>query len=366
MAIQNSKPLSMEDLLSSVKPISFSRGQEVTGVVLAKTDREAILDLGGKSDGVISNRDFTSEAFAKLKVGDEVNGFVVGENESGQIQLSSSRAKTTSSRSRTVSWDRFIQAKNQQTPLNAKVIEINKGGLILEVERVRGFLPSSLIGYHLINQVDQNGLSGKETTVLVSEIDESNNRLIFTQKDLLLEDTKAILGKISVQKEVTAKVLAVLPFAAVVEMKGTFSPSEIEKGVNGVIFSSEASWEGTDLGTLFRAGQEIKAKIISVDKDLGKISLSTKQLQKNPFDEVAEKFQSDDVIKATVTEVSDQGISFELKDGIAGFMDQGKKEAGINYEVGQSVQVLVDSVDKRRQRVNLAPFITTTKGLIYK
>ncbi|QQG43077.1 MAG: S1 RNA-binding domain-containing protein [Candidatus Daviesbacteria bacterium] len=358
----------MEDLLSSVKPIFFSRGQEITGQIMVKTDREAVLDLNGKSDGIISSRDFSSEAFAKLKVGDVVSGFVVGENDSGQIQLSTSPKSAPARRSRgggSISWDHFIQAKNQQTPLNAKVIEVNKGGLMLEVAGVRGFLPSSLIGYHLIHQVDQNGLSGKETTVLVSEIDEDSNRLIFTQKDLLGEDIKQILDKISMQKEITAKVLTVLPFAAVVEM---------EKGVNGVVFSSEASWEGTNLATLLTAGQEVKAKIISIDKDLGRVSLSVKQLQKNPFDEVAEKLQPDDVVKAMVTQINDQGVNFELKDpsselgtgGIVGFMENSKKEAGVSYEVGQSVQVLVDSVDKRRQRVNLAPFITTTKGLIYK
>lgn len=361
----------MEELLSSVKPITFSRGQEIKGLIIAKTDREVILNLGGKSDGVIGRRDLTSEIFDKLKIGDSVTGFVIGENDSNQIQLSTSKAKTMpprrplgGTRGSSISWDRFIQAKNQQTKLTAKVIEVNKGGLMLEVDGVRGFLPSSLIGYNLINQVDSKGLIGKDTVVIVSEIDSSSNRLIFTQKDLLTEEIKTNLSNLSVQKEITGKVLTILPFALIVEVEKGISGASLR--VNGVVFSSESSWEGRDLGVTFKVGDEIKAKITAVDQDLGRISLSIKQLQKNPFDEVAEKFQPDDVVKATVTEVTDQGVSFQLKEGIAGFMASNKKEAGVNYEMGQDVQVLVDSVDKRKQRINLAPFITTTKGLIYK
>lgn len=348
----------MEELLSSAKPVTFSRGQEVKGQVISKTDHEVTLDLGGKSDGVMSSRDFPGETFAKLKIGDTVTAYVVGENDSNQIQLSMSYTKTAPSRFRGgISWNKFIQAKDQKTPLNGKVTEVNKGGLMLEVTGVRGFLPSSLIGFDLIRQVTSGGLVGKETVVLVSEIESQNNRLIFTQKDLSGESVREVLSKFSTLSEINGKILSLLPFALVVEMAD---------GVNAVVFNNEASWESRDLGTLFKIGAEIKAKVISVDKELGRVNLSIKQLQKNPFDEVAEKFQPDDVIKATVTEVTDQGISFELTDGIMGFMDSSKKERGIGYEVGQSMQVLVDSVDKRKQRVNLTPFITTTKGLIYK
>lgn len=349
----------MEELLSSIKPLSFSRNQEVTGKVISKTNKEVILDLGGKSDGVIVAKELPKDTFTSLKIGDELSAYVINENEYGQLILSSSKAKPTiqNRSSRNIDWSKFIQAKNQKTKLVGKVMEVNKGGLIVEIDGIRGFLPSSLIGYDLINQADQEGLLNKETAIFVSEIDPENNRLIFSQKEELSKQLLKNLHKLSSNQKITGQILAILPFALIVRL---------EEGINGVVFSSEGSWDSRELANIFKVESKIEVKVLSIEEDLGRVNLSIKQLQKNPFDEVAEKFQADDVVKATVTEVSDQGISFELADGIAGFMDSSKKEAGVDFQIGQSVQVLVDSVDKRRQRVNLAPFITTTKGLIYK
>lgn len=258
----------MEELLASLKdkPITLNRGDLVEGTVVFKSDKEAVLDLGTKSEGVISAKDL-GPAFDDLKIGSKLSAYVLeSESESGQVILSTQKAapKQTSSRGRLPLWDKFVAAKDKKTLFSGKVMELNKGGLVVEVDGMRGFLPTSL---------SQGGLEiGQDAKVFVTEIDPLQNRLIFSQRQ------------------------------------------EISDG---------------------------------------------------QFAQIAKKYTPEQVVKGVVKQVGRAAFVIELEDGTQGFLPSSKAE-GTTFEVGQPVQVMIDSVDRNRKRVNLVPFVTSTAGLIYK
>ena len=365
----NSSPKTMEELLASLstKSISLQFSQEVEGTVVALLDKEIILELGTKSEGVLPKKDLSADILASLKVGDKLKAYVSQvENESGQTTLSIHKPVFTrpsfgfGGRGRNaIDWNRFSQVMNQNTKLPGNVMEINKGGLILEVENVRGFLPGSQIGIDgLGKMVGLNAdIVGQQLIVTVIEIDQNNNRLIFSQKGQATPEIKARLGNHQTGEKVTGKVTAVYPFGILLDVVGDF----------GMVFPSDVTWEKMeDPTSAYQVGQAVEAVVVSIEPEYGRMGLSLKQLKDDPFTKMAENFQTDDVVSATVSSISASGISFTLKDGIEGFMPASKMAAGVTYEVGQKISCLVDSVDSNRRRVNLVPMLTSTEGLIYK
>ncbi len=362
----------MEELLASQtkKLITLSRGQQIEGEVVAITDKEITLDLGAKSEGILQKKELP-EAHKDLKVGDKLKSFVAQqENESGQVILSYQRlapvrrsegfgrGRFHSRGGRSGDWNKFTQAQNQKTKIQATVIELNKGGLIVEVDGTRGFLPNSQVGFELMSKsgAGMENLIGQTLNLIVIEVDSNNNKLIFTQRGQVSDEVKTKLKEFKNGQKSKGKVVAVLPFGLVVDIAG----------VEGLVFIADVAWEKIeDLSTIFKTGQEIEVVVIGVDGELGRLNLSIKQLLEDPFSKLSEKYSADEVIKAEVALVSENGVSFKL-DGVEGFMSASKMGPDTKYEAGQTVTVLVDSVDANRRKVNLAPFITSTEGLIYK
>ena len=366
----------MEELLASQtkKLILPSRGQQVEGTVVSQTAKEIILDLSSKSEGVLLKREL--ENHKALKLGDKITAFVtLAENESGQVVLSLERQVPThlegarallrggSSRGgksgggRSLAWHKFIQAQNQKTKIQATVLEVNKGGLIVEADGIRGFLPNSQVGFELISKSGQGmeGLIGQTLSLTVIEVDIQSNKLIFTQRGQVLDSVKEQLKTFKTNLQVQGKIVAILPFGLVVDVAG----------VEGLVFISDVSWEKVDdLSKQFATGQELDVLVIGIDEDLGRLNLSIKQLLENPFNKLSEKYSADSVVKGEITSVTEAGVSVKLKD-TEGFLPASKMGSPA-YEVGKSMSFLVDSVDSQRRRVNLAPFVTSTAGLIYK
>ncbi|MCL4439317.1 MAG: S1 RNA-binding domain-containing protein, partial [Firmicutes bacterium] len=283
---------------------------------------------------------------------------VVPENESGQAVLSLQRHITSGKRGEAdKKWQKFFNLMQRKSQVAGQVIEVNKGGLVVEVEGVRGFLPGSQVGLEQMSGPDGlSGLVGEQISVNVIEVDSNNNRLIFSARKKVSDETKKKLAEFKAGIKVKGKVAAIAPFGLLVNL------GEAE----GVVFSQETSWdEATDLAASFQIDQEVEAQVLGVDEDLGRVNLSVKRLSADPFEEIAKDYQVDDVVSGVVSEVSPNGVVVKL-DKVVGFLPAAKMEQGTTYEVGQKSNFLVDSVDKNKRRVNLAPFLTTTKGLIYK
>lgn len=365
--------MTMADLLAKQEQVNqnLSRGQQIKGKVVAILEKEIILDLGTKAEGVLAKKELSEENFQKLKVGDTLEAFVVQtEGEGGQVLLSSDKPqRIVSGRDRgdrdnrssrpqvsNARWTKFEALKKDNKTVTGKGLEVNKGGLVVDLDGVRGFLPTSQMSVSQAANVDD--LVGQDVTVSIIEVDPQNNRLILTQKSEMTEEVKENLSKLKVGQQVKGLAAAVLPLGIFVTLDG---------GVEGLVHVSEVSWEKTeDPATLYKVGDELETKVIAVDASTGRVNLSIRQMSEDPFSKLAEKYQADDVIKATVSKVTSQGIFFTLSEGIEGFMPSNKQDPDTKYEVGNSMNVLVDSIDTQKRRVNVTPFITSTSGLIYK
>lgn len=355
----------MADLLAKqpaswrTKQLSLTRGQEIEGKVVIISPQEVVLDLGTKSEGVLSKKDLTPEQLANLHVGDKLLVFVAQEeNESGQaivdMQRSIQSQGTTSER-----WKKFGEALKENKSLKGKGIEVNKGGLIVEVDGIRGFLPSSQVSLAQAAKLEE--LIGKTIDVAVIEVEPYQNRLIFSQKTTVSEDVKNELTKLKIGDKVKGEVAAVLPFGIFVTLEG-----QALSFIEGLVHISEISWEKQESpDSQFKVGDKVEAKVISIDANTGRVNLSIKQLTKDPFLEKAEKFQPEDIVEGAILKVTASGVFVDLK-GVEGIVHSGKLDGTKEYEVGGIATFLVDSVDKAKRRINLAPFITSTKGLIYK
>lgn len=355
----------MEQLLAStsLKPKIFSRGEEVEGEVVGVTASDIIIDLGAKAEGVLGKRDLPAQSRESLKIGEMVKAFVfIPESESGQVILSMVKQTGRGIRGgfeQAKKWQKFFMAKQQNKQMTGKIVEINRGGMVVEVEGVRGFLPSSHLGLGSLKGLnDLNNLAGQEIVVSVIEVDLGSNRLIFSARPKVSQEIQARLNNFQIGQTITGRLAAVMPFGLCLDIDG----------LEGVVFAQEVSWEdeSADLSSLLKTGQEIEAKIIGKDETLGRLNLSIRQLLADPFEETAKDYQVDDVVKGMVTEVTQNGVKVKLDDNIDGFVQPGKIEHGVVYEVGQTTSFLVESIDKNRRRITLAPFLTTTKGLIYK
>lgn len=347
----------MADLLAKQTDsnLKLERGQEVECEIIQITDSEAIVDLGSKAEGVLSIKEFPADKQDSLKIGDKVKAYVVRtENESGQVVLELYKTLPTKGKGNP-RLEKFISAQRSGQVLKGRGMEVNRGGLVVEIDKVRGFLPSSLVSLSQAANLEE--LIDKDIQVTVVEVDPAQNRLILTQKANVSEETKAKLGKLKQGDKVSGEVIGVLSFGVIVKL---------EDGVEGLVHVSELSWDKVeDPSTLFKVGDKVEAQVISVDLDTGKANLSIKQLAADPFADKAKDYMPDDVVKATVTKVTGQGVFLEV-DGLEGFIPSGKLEADETYEIGKSLNCLVDSVDTQKRRLNLAPFITSTKDLIYK
>lgn len=350
----------------------FHRGQEVEGEVVAVFTKEVILDLGGKSEGVLPVRDLPETISKDLKVGQKLKAFVaLPESENGQIILSSSPQMRTGSsfRGHGVNWSRFINAQREKSKLRGKVIEVNKGGLIVEVEKIRGFLPNSQVGFELLSKVGEGmeNLIGQDLTVTVIETDQEDNKLIFSQRGQITPAEEEKLKSFKSGQKEKGKIVAILPFGLVVSVKDRSSSGRDIKGTEGLVFISDVSWDKVeDLSKDFRVGQELEVMVLGLDEELGRLNLSIKQLAEDPFIELAKEYPADEVVKGEIISVNDAGVVVKVKEDVEGFLPASKMTADAIYEAGKTTTFLIDSVDTQRRRINLVPFVTSTAGLIYK
>jgi ribosomal protein S1 len=346
----------MEELLSQQKtPVTLARGQAVSGVIVAVTGGEVILDLGTKAEGVLLKKDLPTSMLEAIKVGETVECFVVyPENDSGQVVLSPVRlgSKVTNM----AKWNKLKESQDTKQLLTGTGVEVNKGGLVVEVSGMRGFMPISQANLSQAGNLEQ--LIGQQFKVRILESDPNQNRLILTQVvETNAADTE-LLNSLKPGEPVEGVIESILPFGLLVRL---------ENGLIGLVHISELSWERTEDPTKdFTVGQSLKTQVVSVDEEQAKVNLSVKQLTADPLANLSEKYQSDDVVKGTVTNVASTGTVVTLEDGVEGFIPAESIEAGKVYAVGDTLTLLVDRVDVSKRRVVLAPFLTSTSGLIYK
>jgi len=347
--------LTMADLLESTgyKIPALKRGQEVTGKVISKDRSEILIDIGAKSEGIVFGREFDAvrDLAAKLTAGDSVEATVVyPENDAGQVVLSLRK------HSGDKLWKELEEKIESAEAITVVAIEANRGGIICEYSGIHGFLPA----IHLHTQISSPGdFFGKTLQVEVIDVDRDANRLIFAQKKDAkeLEDVKKLLSKIEIGQKYEGEVKSVLPFGVFVQ---------IEDGIVGLVHISEIAWEKVDDPTkFFKVGQKVEVMASAKDEEAGKLSLSLKQLAKDPFEEISAKYTKDQKVTGSVSKVVRGGIYVTLEHGLEGFVSASKIPPNESWEAGKTVQCMVESVDVASRKITLVPYVLE-KPIFYR
>lgn len=355
----SSKSQSFADLFAATegKVPRLRRNQEVTGVVVAVSPQEILIDVGAKSEGVVTGRELSavSDLVSKMAVGDSVDATVISiENDAGQVVLS---LRKLSGEKR---WLELEEKRDNDEEIDVLPMEVNRGGVICDFLGIRGFLPASQLSAAPSKLED---LIGKNIKVRVIEVDRPTNRLILSQKGEESKDLDRILpilAKINVGEKLAGIVNAVLPFGIFVELT-----IEDEK-MDGLVHVSELSWEKIeDPTTEFKVGDSVDVMVIGKDEETGKLSLSVKQLLKDPFEEAASKFEKDDTVKGSVLRVTPYGVVVELEGGLEGLIHISKIPPDINIEAGTEIDCTVDNVDIRSRKIALVP-VAKAKPILYR
>lgn len=290
-------------------------GDLVKGKIIAVDNGAVRLDIGGVITGVVRGEELYAESaeFDNLKVGDEVEATVIEEeNESGEMELSFRAA------GHQLVWNRMKQYKEDGTTLPAKVISANKGGLMIQVDALQGFMPVSQLNpdhYPRVPGGDKNRilehlrlLAGKSLQVKVIDIDEKEDKLIVSEKEVWEDDQKAVLDSYKIGDTVEGEVSALTSFGAFIKFG---------EGLEGLVHISEIVWQRIDHPKdVLKVGDRVKAQIIDLNKS--KIYLSIKRLVDDPWKAVKDKYKIGQIVKGAVHKAEPFGLMIKLDEDIHG------------------------------------------------
>jgi len=345
--------ITMDDLLSesegNVKNIAT--GETISGVVLEVKKHEVLVDLGPNGVGVVPRREvgFSRE----VNVGDEVvAGIVESELEDGKVLLSLRKAVKERG------WDDIVEIMKDRETIEVSPYDANRGGLLVEYDGVRGFLPVSQLSaehYPRVGSSDKdeilqrlNSLISKKLRVRVLDCDKKTNKLIFSEKEAIKDGLNARFEKLAVGDIVTGVVTGVVEFGIFLNVDG----------IEGLIHVSEISWErvGNPID-IVKVGQEVKAKIISIDKD--RLSLSIKQMTEDPWITEVDRFKVGDVVDGTVTRITPFGAFVQISPAVEALVHVSELGGDDNnpeqiFTLNERKEFTVIEVEKETRKIALS------------
>jgi ribosomal protein S1 len=350
----DSKMSLMDRLLakSKTEPMALRRGQEIEGMVSSLGRKLLLLDIGAKTEGVVSGDDALEavDLLSELKVGDTIKAFVkYPENDQGQIVLSLKKAAEAGR------WEKYAQIMAEEKEIDVVGLEVNKGGMVVKCGEMRGFVPTSQFGEKYLGKMDD--LLNTSFKVRIIEVDREQNRLIFSEKQV--SDSKAMakrheaLEDVKKDEKLVGTVSGIMPF-------GVFVTVSVGKAkVEGLIHISEISWKKVDdPNTLFKVGQEVNVQVIGIEKKVGKLNLSIKRLSDDPWDDIEKSYAVGTKHKGKVVRSAPYGIFVNFEPGIDGLIHVTNKPADKEFEVGEEVEVFVEKVDGKNRRMSLGMVLT--------
>ncbi|GBG94860.1 30S ribosomal protein S1 [Ligilactobacillus salitolerans] len=341
------------EALNSVKPVKI--GDVVKGEVLALDDsKQVIVGIEGTGvEGVVPARELSikaEELEEQVKVGDVIDLVVISkigsDKEGGSFLLSQRRLEA-----RKV-WDEIEQKFEAGENITAPVTQVVKGGLVVDAG-VRGFIPASMVSDHFVEDLSQ--FKGQTLELKIVEIEPSENRLILSHKEVAHAEREAkrqeIMSDLAAGDVLEGKVARLTNFGAFVDLGG----------VDGLVHVSEISYERVGKPSdVLKVGQDVKVKVLSVDPERDRISLSIKQTLPQPWDNINEKVAEGDIVEGTVKRLTSFGAFVEVFPGVEGLVHISQishKHIATPNEVltsGESVKAKVLNVDGENHRLALS------------
>ncbi|HEY7464127.1 MAG TPA: 30S ribosomal protein S1 [Candidatus Limnocylindria bacterium] len=365
--------MTMADLLddpeNEVK--SLKHGDVVEGKVVRIDPDEILVDFGGKSEGVVSNRELMGrrgprdggdESRPELKVGDEVLVYVLQpESPEGHAVLSLRRAGLERK------WRAMQERFDAGEIVEARVIDHNKGGLIVDLG-VRGFVPiSQIVDFPRRPRDEQprdaaqeiaeklQPFVGRTLRLKILEVNRKANRLILSEKVALYEERREkrdeLFSSLQVGQRVNGVVRSIAPFGVFIDLGG----------IDGLVHKSELSWNKVNNPeTAYAIGEEVEAEVIDINHERGRISLSIRRLQPDPWQESVAKYQIGDLIEGTVTKLVNFGAFVRVEEGLEGLIhiselsNQRVAHPGDVVKEGEVLKLKIISLDSERHRLGLS------------
>ncbi len=349
----------MQDLMKDAPEIHIPKpGTLVEGSVVNIQKNRVLVDLGGMASGIISGQEAHDSAgtVKDLQIGDDVEAYVLEEeNEDGLVVLSLRKA------SQRKTWHNFIDAYDQGKVIEVSANEANKGGLLMNVDGIKGFIPVSQLAplhYPRVNGADSaqiyarlQKLVGIPLHVKIINLDKDGGKLILSEKAAESEKRKVALEKLEVGQKLKGKISGIVNFGIFV----TFN------GLEGLVHISEIAWghvkDPNDYGKL---GDEVEVLVIGIDKE--KISLSMKRLVPDPWIEAAKNFKVGNMIEGVVNRVTPFGAFVKLDDDINGLIHISELTDEVDevtdpekyIKVGEKVTAKIIAIDPEEHRVGLS------------
>ena len=329
----------------------FNEGDIVSGVVVRIDKDEVLVDIGYKSEGVIPQNELSIRKNVntgeEVTLGEEIDALVMQkEDADGRLILSKKRARFEKA------WKRIEGAHESGVPVTGTVIEVVKGGLILDLG-VRGFLPASLVDIRRVQDLSE--YVGQELNCRVIEMNRNRNNVVLSRRAVLEEERKGIrqqiIDELTVGQIVEGTISNIVDFGAFVDLDG----------IDGLIHISELSWTHINHPSeVLQVNQSVKVKVLDIDRDRQRISLGLKQTQEDPWQKIVSEHNIGDVVEGRVTKIVAFGAFVEIYEGIEGLVhiselaNRHVERPDEVVSVNQHILVKVIEIDSDRRRLSLS------------
>jgi small subunit ribosomal protein S1 len=331
--------------------LEFNEGDIVVGTVVSVDADGAMVDIGYKSEGLIPTEELSIrnqvDPSQIVNVGEKVEALVLNkEDDEGRLILSKKRAQYERA------WGRIQEVARSETTVKGTVIEVVKGGLIVDIG-LRGFLPASLVDLRRVRDLDP--FIGQEIEAKVIELDRNRNNVVLSRRAYLEEEQaeqrQSFLDDLQEGEVRTGVVSSVVAFGAFVDLGG----------MDGLVHVSELSWQHVNHPSeVVNVGDEVNIKVLEVDRDRERISLSIRETLEDPWDVFSREYQVGDIIEGTVTKTVPFGAFVSVMEGVEGLVHVSEiavhrvESPELELSIGQKVSTKITEKEDERRRISLS------------
>jgi small subunit ribosomal protein S1 len=365
---------SMDELLkkygTQVKSMSF--GDKVQGKILEITPKRVVVDIGGKSEGLVAEKAYkeAENLIKTLKVGENISASVIVPETPEGFTILSLRQTVQD-----VVWKRLEEAYKKGSSLIVDGKLVTQAGIVADIGGLNAFIPKSQLG----REVSRNpqSLIGKSIKVKVIDLDRDSNRIVLSEKQVSekkeIELARKAMKGVKKGDVYEGVVTSIYDFGCFVRIKVKVGADkkQVVVPLEGLVHISEISWDKVDnLNDIVTIGDKVKVKVIGKDIPAGKQgidkpALSIKQAQKDPWESIEEKYAKEVRVKGKVVRVSDFGMFVVLEPGVEGLVHVTKIPPGKKFSKGDEVSVYIEEVDGRSRKMSLG-LVLTEKPVGYK
>jgi small subunit ribosomal protein S1 len=339
-ALEADDEFALEQRLYEESLKTLDEGQVLHGLIVAKSNDELLVDIGGKSEGVVTSRELSSGiSIADLKIGDTLEVLVhrIDGDGDGTMYLSEKRARALKT------WEKVLEAHERNDAINATVTQVVKGGVLVDLG-MRGFVPASQIRRHPVGNLDE--LVGKELRLKVIDLDHKRRRVVLSQRVVLEEELNQkkmeLLSTLQAGQIREGTIVRLADFGAFVDLGG----------IDGLIHNSELSWSRIKHPSeVVQIGDKVMVEVMKFDAEAKKVSLSVKHSLEDPWKTVPDQLVEGTTVPATLIKATQNYLLVELLPGVTGMVPKSEFDAAAPPAQGEAVQVRLLSINVGTRRI---------------